>query len=116
MRLLTAAFAVALVASAACAHRPSAHEQLNGTWVGSLMTVTIDFDKGTYVGANLGQSFSQDLKLVSEQANVVIFETNGHRIMAQLQPGGDAVIITKQPTPEMPEGGFPLLLKRRNSG
>lgn len=103
MRTMIAAVAFVLV-TASVALAAGLHEKLNGVWVSDLMTVEIDFAKGTYSGVAMGNTFDQDLSLVKEFANVVIFKSNGNQITAQFQENG-SVMLTK-------EGGFPAILKR----
>lgn len=101
-----AAVFLALIFSGSCSHS-SAHDRLNGTWTSDLMTVTIDFPAQKYSGVAMGQPFSQSLTLVSEQANVVTFQTNATTIVCQIQENGD-IMLTKQGA----EGGIPILLHR----
>jgi hypothetical protein len=91
-----------------CSQKPSLHDRLNGTWQSDLMTVTIDFNKGVYSGVAMGQTFSEGLKLLSENANLVTFLAGKDAtIMVQMQQDG-SIMLTK----EGPEGGIPIILKR----
>jgi len=80
------------------------HENLNGSWKNNIMTVTFDFDKGSYSGAAMGQTFNTKLTLVSEEANLVIFKSNENKIVCQFQDNG-SIMLTK-------EGGIPIILNR----
>ncbi|CCO22706.1 hypothetical protein [Maridesulfovibrio hydrothermalis] len=75
---------------AACNSAP--HDKLNGTWQNEVMSMTIDFDKGTYNGVAMGKQFSRDLKLVSEDENAVVFTVGGKELVAQFQPEGGILI------------------------
>jgi hypothetical protein len=86
--------------------KASLHETLNGSWENDIMTVTFDFDKGTYSGVALGQTFSTKLSLVSEEANLVVFKSNENKIVCQFQNNG-SIMLTK-------EGGIPIILNRVN--
>lgn len=80
------------------------HQRLNGTWVSDIFTCTFDFGSGVYSGVALGDEFEHKLELVKEAGNVVIFLSDGQRIVAQFQEDG-TLILAK-------EGGLPVLLKR----
>ena len=86
------------------------HEIMNGTWVSDIMTVTIDFDKGTYKGVALGQPFDRKLTLVEEEANLVTFKADENTIICQVHEDGDTITLTKQ----LEDGGsgIPVTLKR----
>lgn len=84
--------------------KDSIHETLNGNWENNIMTVTFDFDKGTYSGAAMGQTFTTELSLVSEEANLVVFKSNENKIVCQFQDDG-SIMLTK-------EGGIPIILNR----
>jgi len=95
---------VVLMLSLGCENGKKPHERLNGTWKSDIMTVTIDFDSGTYEGVALGQIFTKKLRLVSEKANVVTFMSGESKIIAQIADD-DSIILTK-------EGGIPIRLER----
>ncbi len=78
------------------------HEKLNGTWQSDIMTVTFDFNGGTYSGVAMGEEFSKKLTLVSEEANIVVFKSDDAKVVCQFQNDG-SIMLTK-------EGGIPVTL------
>jgi hypothetical protein len=62
----------------------------------------------------MGESFNQDLKLVSEQANVVTFQTRGKTIVVQFQEDS-SIMLTRQASADE-EASFPTILKRAKAG
>jgi hypothetical protein len=78
-----------------CSTGEKPHEKLNGKWTSDVMTVKIDFDKGTYSGVAMGRRFNDDLKLVEESSEVVVFKADGDKITAQFQPDG-GILLTKK--------------------
>jgi hypothetical protein len=72
------------------------------------MTVTFDWENGTYSGVGLGELFNRKLILVSEDANtnVVVFKSDESTIVCQFLPDG-SIVLRKQI-----EGGIPVILTR----
>jgi hypothetical protein len=115
MRVIAAAIGFSVLCSCAPKPAPAPHDLLNGTWQSNIMTVTIDFNHGTFAGVAMGQPFSLRMKLISEQGNVVTFRTGKVSTeIAQIQDDG-SVMLTKEVTKDDPDGGIPLVLKRAPS-
>jgi hypothetical protein len=71
----------------------SLKEALEGTWSAGFMTITFNWDAGTYSGVMLGEPFSKTLEFVSETENEIIFKTNGSRIVGQFEANGEVRLI-----------------------
>ena len=82
------------------------HEQLTGTWVNDMMTVTFDWGNASYSGITLGEPFTRTLALVSEEGNVVKFTSDGNLIVCQIQDDGK-ILMRKDV-----EGAIPLIFDR----
>ena len=82
------------------------HEQLTGTWTSDLMTVTFDWENGTYSGVVLGERFEGTLTLVSEEGNVVKFRSEENLVICQIMDDG-RVLLRKDV-----EGAIPVILER----
>lgn len=80
------------------------HRKLNGVWVSDVLTVKIDFDKGTYESIFMGEEKVRKLAFVKELGNSVVFTIDESKVTAQIQENGN-VLLTK-------EGGIPVLMKR----
>jgi hypothetical protein len=104
-----AGFIGVLLALAGCARKTETkplgtHRALNGAWTSSVMTVTFDFNQGTYSGTALGEPFTRKLALVNETPNGVVFSSDESLIQCDLLTNG-SIRLTKQ-------GGLPVIFVR----
>jgi hypothetical protein len=67
----------------------SLQEKLKGTWSSGFITVTFNWDAGTYSGVMLDQPFSKTLEFVSETDSEIVFETNGSRMVGRFEADGE---------------------------
>jgi len=84
----------------------SLQEELEGTWSAGFMTITFDWDAGTYSGVILDEPFSKTLEFVSETGNEIIFKTDGSRIVGQFGANGEVRLIQNE------DNSTTLVLKR----
>jgi len=75
----------------------------NGAWTSELMTVHIDFDKGSYSGIALGQPFNYTVKLLDENPDYLVMEVTGpdgpYKATVQFRPSGGLIIKEGGPLP-----------------
>jgi hypothetical protein len=87
---------------------PKKHEiifYIDGTWINKNgYTVTINSKEHIYRGAALGETFDQDYQLKSFHDNIIVFESNGRRIVAQFNSENE-MTLTK-------ESGVPIIVTR----
>jgi hypothetical protein len=82
---------------------------LDGTWTGDIMTVTIDFDAGTYEGTGLGTPFSCKLALIEDNGDSVVFRIDEKTVVAEIVDD-DNIILTTQDADG--NSGIPVKLTR----
>ncbi|NJL38015.1 MAG: hypothetical protein HC899_15720 [Leptolyngbyaceae cyanobacterium SM1_4_3] len=66
----------------------SLKQELEGTWSAGFMTITFNWDAGTYSGVMLGEPFSKTLEFVSETDNEIVFEAGGSRMVGRFRADG----------------------------
>jgi hypothetical protein len=86
--------------------KPDIYFYIDGTWVNEHgFSVTINSKEHTYRGTALGETFNQDYQLKGFHDNVIVFESKGHRFVAQFN-SPDEMTLTKE------SSGVPVVVKR----
>jgi hypothetical protein len=67
----------------------SLKEELAGTWSAGFMTVTFDWEAGTYSGVMLDEPFSKTLEFISETGNEIVFKADGSLMVGRFEPDGE---------------------------
>ena len=67
-------------------------DYVQGTWVSDFMTVTFDFPNNLYEGVNMGKTFSENITVIKQYANVLILSTGEHEVVIQIQKDGDIMV------------------------
>lgn len=97
MKIATVILLILLTLACDSSISNSPREQMNGTWVSDIMTVTIDTDAGTYTGVAMGQPFDHTLTIINEVSNLVTFKlSSGGVIICQVHTGGNRITLAKQ--------------------
>ncbi|MBD2057321.1 hypothetical protein H6F88_15060 [Oculatella sp. FACHB-28] len=81
--------ATAALTSATNPDNLSLKEELEGTWSAGFMTVTFNWDAGTYSGVMLDEPFSKTLEFVSETGNEIVFKADGSLMVGRFDPNGE---------------------------
>lgn len=84
----------------------SLREELEGTWSAGFMTITFNWDAGTYSGVMLDEPFSKTLEFVSETGNEIVFKADGSLIVGRFDPNGEVRLT------ENGDSSTTLVLKR----
>jgi hypothetical protein len=92
------------------AKKPDAYFFIDGTWVNKHgYSVTINSKEHIYRGTALGQTFAQDYQLKGFHDNIIEFESNGKKFVAQFD-SQDTMTLTKVST------GIPIIVTRLKTG
>lgn len=67
----------------------SLKEELEGTWSAGFMTVTFNWEAGTYSGVMLGEPFSKTLEFISETGNEIVFKADGSLMVGRFESDGE---------------------------
>jgi hypothetical protein len=84
----------------------SLKEELEGTWSAGFMTITFNWDAGTYSGVMLDEPFSKNLEFVSETGNEIVFKADGSLMVGRFDPNGEVRLT------ENGDSSTTLVLKR----
>ena len=91
------------------------HKKLDGTWVNEYQEITFDFYKGTFKGKVQGKSVSQNLTLVKEIANVVVFKTGSSEVVCHFI-NDDEIYLSKKVAKIKKPIDIPVSFKRHKKG
>ncbi|MBD2067858.1 hypothetical protein H6F93_10045 [Leptolyngbya sp. FACHB-671] len=85
----TTSSATAALTSTTNSDNLSLKEELEGTWSAGFMTITFNWEAGTYSGVMLDEPFSKTLEFVSETGNEIVFKADGSLMVGRFDPNGE---------------------------